>query len=458
MLTQSEFDPLMRQLEQELEDEDRFDRLVLQEEEMESCVFDSVLPPPRWSSASSPAIRWLQKALNRVSAFGIVEDGIPSVATRRALQKFQAENGFRPTGKLGAKTRALLVELSGIHPPSRTTEPEMEFRVAEGEGPTDGCPIDSPSVIRGFAKYSDDLQSPPPNQQAKLAALATGIISSYSGAPNVAPVTEVMVVGYADDDPARERADPGFLQYVSEKRADTVLENLFCKIHATNQPKLTGIRWSVVGRGARNLAVPGSRTEAQRKCNRRAEVLLLRTAQPPPRLDEQQHLEFAADHGTFLEYYHIALQGTSGQFPTPHAAEKQAREIADKVPPFLLKRLQKKRASTPGCPDPQGDFLPYFKDALQGTASKFASADEAIQKAAEAAEATAFGVLLEVRKLEWKYASLPQPMSPDCEIVRGKVAGPANHVLCRTHDHVIDASAKTVIAHDLDEYKAAFRR
>jgi hypothetical protein len=49
-------------------------------------------------------------------------------------------------------------------------------------------------------------------------------------------------------------------------------------------------------------------------------------------------------------------------------------------------------------------------------------------------------------------------MSPDCEIVRGAVAGPANHVLCRTHDHIIDASAKTVIAHDVEEYKATFRR
>jgi hypothetical protein len=267
-----------------------------------------------------------------------------------------------------------------------------------------------------------------------------------------------VVAGYADDDPAQERSDPDFLQYLSEKRASTVLENLVCKIHVANQPKLTGIRWSVAGRGARNLAVPGARTEAERNRNRRAEVLLLRTAQPSPRLDERQHREFTADHGTFLEYYHIALQGTSGQFPEPHAAEKQAREIAGKVPPFLLNRLQKKRAGTPGCPDAQGDFLAYFKDALQGTASKFASPDEAIQKAAEAAEATAFGLLLEVRKLEWRYASLPQPMSPDCEIVRGTIAGAANHVLCRTHDHVLDASAKTVIAHDLDEYKAAFRK
>jgi hypothetical protein len=447
----------MRQLEQELEDEGRFDRLLQEEEDIESRVLGCVLPAPG-ESAGNPKVRWLQKALNRVSSFGIAENGILSVPTRRALRKFQGEQGFRPTGKLGAKTRARLVKLSGIRPPSTTTESEMEVPVNGSKVPTGRCPIDQPSVIRGFSKYSDDLRTTPPNQQAKLAALATAIISSYSGAPSVAPITQVVVVGHTDDDQARERSDPGFLQYLSEKRADSILENLACKIQAVNQPKLNALRWSVVGRGARKPAVPGAQTDAERQCNRRVEVLLLRTAQPSPRLDEHQHLEFAADHGAFLDYYHIALQGTSGQFTAPHAAEKQAREIADKVIPFLLKRMQTKRASTPGCPDPQGVFLPYFKDALQGTASKFASADEAIQKAAEAADATAFGTLLELRKLEWKHASLPQPMSPDCEIVRGQVAGPANHVLCRTHDHIIDASAKTVIAHDVEEYKATFRR
>jgi hypothetical protein len=49
-------------------------------------------------------------------------------------------------------------------------------------------------------------------------------------------------------------------------------------------------------------------------------------------------------------------------------------------------------------------------------------------------------------------------MGPDCEAVTGQVPGPANHVLCRTHDHILDTTAGTVIAHDLNEYRRLFGR
>src|SRR6267154_275729 len=61
------------------------------------------------------------------------------------------------------------------------------------------------------------------------------------------------------------------------------------------------------------------------------------------------------------------------------------------------------------------------------------------------------------RKRRWS-ATLPQPTTPDCEAVLGKVPGPTNHVFCATHGHIVDTSSKTVIAHDLDEYKRLFRR
>ena len=48
---------------------------------------------------------------------------------------------------------------------------------------------------------------------------------------------------------------------------------------------------------------------------------------------------------------------------------------------------------------------------------------------------------------------LPQPMLPDCKIVHGKVRGPANHLLCAKHGHVIDTTAKMIIAHSIDEYE-----
>jgi hypothetical protein len=50
---------------------------------------------------------------------------------------------------------------------------------------------------------------------------------------------------------------------------------------------------------------------------------------------------------------------------------------------------------------------------------------------------------------------LPSPMLPDCHTVHGKVPGPENHLLCTTHNHVVDVDAKTIIAHSLEEYMKA---
>ncbi len=80
-----------RELGQQLAESSSFDRLLEQEEEMESKIFQSVLTDARPSTAGNPEIKWLQSALNRVSAFGIAEDGVLSVQTRRALQKFRAQ-------------------------------------------------------------------------------------------------------------------------------------------------------------------------------------------------------------------------------------------------------------------------------------------------------------------------------------------------------------------------------
>jgi hypothetical protein len=47
-------------------------------------------------------------------------------------------------------------------------------------------------------------------------------------------------------------------------------------------------------------------------------------------------------------------------------------------------------------------------------------------------------------------------MQGDCKVVRGKVPGPANHVLCGTHGHILDLGSKTIIAGSLEEYKKAY--
>jgi len=42
-----------------------------------------------------------------------------------------------------------------------------------------------------------------------------------------------------------------------------------------------------------------------------------------------------------------------------------------------------------------------------------------------------------------------QPMQPDCKPVHGKVPGPANHLLCSTHGHVVDVSTYKIIAYSV---------
>jgi hypothetical protein len=47
-----------------------------------------------------------------------------------------------------------------------------------------------------------------------------------------------------------------------------------------------------------------------------------------------------------------------------------------------------------------------------------------------------------------------EKMTPQCKTVQGKVPGPANYLLCTTHNHIVDTKTKTVIAKNLAEYKA----
>jgi hypothetical protein len=112
------------------------------------------------------------------------------------------------------------------------------------------------------------------------------------------------------------------------------------------------------------------------------------------------------------------------------------------------------------CPEVfAADFLPYLKDALQGTASKFSDPDVVVNKAFEAAEQARYFVQEQERKKDWwDNATLPQSMDIDCD-PQGRVpGGPANHVLCRQHGHILDTAEKKVIAKDLDDYKKRFQR
>jgi outer membrane protein OmpA-like peptidoglycan-associated protein len=450
-----EFDSLTRQLQQELGREDPFAQLLAREEEMESDRFFSGpnLGPP--VPGGIPQIRWLQQALNRVSAFAIAEDGVLSVQTRRALQKFQADEGIRPTGKLGARTRAALIEASGM-PAPRGAE-SSDDPLGEMEVPSASCPTDNPSTVSGFRRSSTDVNLLTREQQRKLAEIAQQISSLASTLPPrevgaLAVRAQVLVVGHADLDIARESREPGFLQFLSEKRAAAVRSDLCKRMPASLSDRL---HWIEVGVGAPAPSFSPARMEAERQCNRRVEITISPNGEPGLTQDQFNNAD-TEFHIAFPEYYEAALQGTSGRYDTPRLAEQKAREIALKIPPFLKQKAQE---VSPHCAPFEG-IQESFKNALQGTASnsKLSTADAVIGAAYEIAQRAQFGRLEALRKIQWQNATLPQPMSPDCQIVRGKVPGPANHVRCGPHGHVLDVNTRTVIAHDLEEYRRMFPR
>ncbi|MFZ0815956.1 MAG: hypothetical protein WAM78_10580, partial [Candidatus Sulfotelmatobacter sp.] len=215
-------------------------------------------------------------------------------------------------------------------------------------------------------------------------------------------------------------------------------------------------------RGARALAVPSPRTEVERACNRRVEVIFVHPAESLPHLDQDPTAAFLANTAqqNLREFYETALQGTSGQY-LPPVAEQMAADIAEKAMPLL------KKLSAITCPSGTGAkysdiwtvyLASFFKDALQGTAQKYPTPDQVVSQAYEIAKHSVLVLRQAQQRLDWASATLPQPMALDCESVLGKVPGPPNHVLCGTHGHILDTNSKTVIAHDLEEYKRLFRR
>lgn len=49
---------------------------------------------------------------------------------------------------------------------------------------------------------------------------------------------------------------------------------------------------------------------------------------------------------------------------------------------------------------------------------------------------------------------LPQPMAPDCVVEHGKMWGPKNIVLCKTHGRVMYTNGGMVIARSAEEFLA----
>jgi len=272
----------------------------------------------------------------------------------------------------------------------------LPWREAEFE-----TPADAGKTVAGFNRFSEDIALLPETERRKLQAIPQEIKQSLSGDPGNKPVTHVLMVGHADRDIARENREPGFLQFISERRALAVYFYLSCQLGG---PLASGIRWIRVGRGARVLAVPNARTEAERRRNRRVLIVLGRNAELPV-LEPSQNQDAGLAQARFRGFFEAALQGTSGQFDRPYIAVAQAREIAERV----VRRIDQRIRGMQGCPeDFRQDIEPYLKDALSGTASKFSDPEVVANKALEAAEhARYFATAPQMKKFQWEKATLP---------------------------------------------------
>jgi len=157
-------------------------------------------------------------------------------------------------------------------------ESELE---QELEQAAPACPGPTRETVSGFSRYSNSVASLPPNERTKVAKIARLIVQSFRG--GCRPLLTVHLVGHADRDLQRERAEPGFMVRISRNRAMEVRQALERLID--NRAISSRIAWDVRGVGASRLAVPNPATEQARMRNRRVELFL---SSRPARLSVQE--------------------------------------------------------------------------------------------------------------------------------------------------------------------------
>src|SRR5207247_1399747 len=132
------------------------------------------------------------------------------------------------------------------------------------------CPGRTHEVISGFTRYSNEINTLPPSEQAKVRALAHLIVRSFES--ECQPFTRIQLIGHADHDPIREATEPGFEEQISRRRADAMERAL--KDLIADPAIISRIRFEARGVGSSELVVPNPTNEPERARNRRVELLL----------------------------------------------------------------------------------------------------------------------------------------------------------------------------------------
>ena len=177
------------------------------------------------------------------------------------------------------------------------------------------CPAPTSVTVSNFPRYRNTVASLPPSERAKLRSIADLIKRSFR--PGCHPIRTVTLVGHADRDVARERAEPGFVVRISRERAIAVKQGLEQLIG--NRGISSRVVWNVCGAGSSRLVVQNPSTEQARMRNRRVEIALSST-QPAMRRTAKGLVVPAVNliPGLFCQSGAIASCLTS--FPVPTAA------------------------------------------------------------------------------------------------------------------------------------------
>jgi OmpA family len=128
-------------------------------------------------------------------------------------------------------------------------------------------------TVYGWSQYKRRVEELPPDQQAILKSVGGAIIASYK--PGGQHVRNVKVYGHSDWDTPR---NPQREQQISNDRARVITDWL--KNHVGNAIAAQ-MRWDTQGFGATKLKVIPT-TEANRRRNRRVEIMLISDYGPQP--------------------------------------------------------------------------------------------------------------------------------------------------------------------------------
>jgi hypothetical protein len=231
--------------------------------------------------------------------------------------------------------------------------------------PTSDCPSPKTPALT-VSGYSTHEVTVPGAEKRKIQAIANRIKNAAS---RTAPIN-ICIVGHADKDPKGE----GYERDTSRQRAEAVREAVRREINdETIWSKVTK-QLRLFCAGASKPIVSFNQPLNQRARNRRVEIFVPWTflcATP------NQQLIVEAIFGDWLEFYDIALQGTTGK---PNLTSSQAAELAGDIADQTILLLDM-RAKTQKM---EPDWLKHFKSALQTTSGgEYRNAREPVIKASE---------------------------------------------------------------------------